>query len=205
MGTESNLKQSGRGRTKTFDCDKTLEIAIQSYWSKSPTQVSVNEICSSAGVSKPSLYREFKNEDGLMAAALERYAENVLSQVLGLLDHDQDFHKVLDSLISYTLRPPTEGFPAGCLFAKMRLDKSLLGPETNQVIETLRARATGAFSRWLTRVTDKQGIVLPAAVDVSANYLDDQLTHLANRVSDGENVDALRHQVTIAFSGFKSS
>jgi AcrR family transcriptional regulator len=205
METDLEPKQKVRGRTRTFDNDKTLDFAIQSYWSEGPTQVSVNEICTLAGVSKPSLYREFKNEDGLMAASLERYAEEVLSQVLGLLDHAQDFHKVLDSLISYTLRAPTEKSPAGCLFAKMRLDHSLLGPQTNQVIESLRDRAAGAFANWLAKAQDQQGITLPASVDVCAAYLDDQLTHLANRVSDGENIDALRHQVMIAFSGFKSS
>ena len=205
METDLETKQKARGRTRTFDNDKTLDVAIQSYWSKGPTQVSVNEICRLAGVSKPSLYREFKNEDGLMAASLERYADQVLSHVLGLLRQDRDFQQVLDSLVDYALRQPTESAPAGCLFAKMRLDKSLLGPETNQVIETLRDRATGAFARWLENVHEQQGIILPASVDVSAAYLDDQLTHLANRVSDGENVDALRHQVTIAFSGFKSS
>jgi AcrR family transcriptional regulator len=33
-----------------------------------------------AGISKPSLYREFGSEDGLTRAVLDRYAERVLSE-----------------------------------------------------------------------------------------------------------------------------
>jgi AcrR family transcriptional regulator len=204
METDPEPKQKARGRTRTFNNDKTLDVAIQSYWSKGPTQVSVNEICTLAGVSKPSLYREFNNEDGLMAASLERYADQVLSHVLGLLAKDKDFQQVLDSLVDYALRQPTESAPAGCLFAKMRLDKAILGPKTNQVIETLRESAISAFAKWLAKATDEPGVVLPASIAVSAAYLDDQLTHLANRMSDGESVDALRGQAKIAFSVFKS-
>lgn len=205
METDLETKQKARGRTRTFDNDKTLDVAIQSYWSKGPTQVSVNEICTLAGVSKPSLYREFKNEDGLMAASLERYTDQVLSHVRGLLRQDRDFQQVLDSLVDYALRQPTESAPAGCLFAKMRLDESILGPKTNQVIETLRESAISAFAKWLAKAKDQEGVVMPASIAVSAAYLDDQLTHLANRMSDGENVDALRGQAKIAFSVFKSS
>lgn len=204
METYLKPKQKIRGRTRTFDNDKTLDVAIQSYWSKGPTQVSVNEICTLAGVSKPSLYREFNNEDGLMAASLERYADEVLTHVLGLLAKDKDFQQVLDSLVDYALRQPTESAPAGCLFAKMRLDKALLGPRTNQVIETLRESAISAFAKWLAKAKDQEGVVMPDSIEVSAAYLDDQLTHLANRMSNGENVDVLRGQAKIAFSVFKS-
>ena len=204
METNLEPKKKVRGRTKTFDSGKTLDFAIQSYWSKGPTQVSVNEICTLAGVSKPSLYREFNSEDGLMAASLERYADQVLSHALGLLAKDNDFQQVLDSLLDFALRPPTESAPCGCLFAKMRLDKGKLGPRTNQVIETLRERAIGAFAQWLAKAEVEQGVVLPASIVVSAAYLDDQLTHLANRMSEGEDVDALREQAKIAFSVFKS-
>lgn len=204
METDIKPKQKIRGRTRTFDNDKTLDVAIQSYWSKGPTQVSVNEICTLAGVSKPSLYREFNNEDGLMAASLERYADQVLSHVLVLAGQDRDFPLVLDSLVDYALRSPTESAPAGCLLAKMRINKALLGPKTNQVIETLRERAIGAFAEWLAKAKDQEGVVMPAPIAVSAAYLDDQLTHLANRMSNGESVDALRGQAKIAFSVFKS-
>ena len=192
-----------RGRTKTFNSAKTLDVAIQEYWSRGPTQVSVNEICGLARVSKPSLYREFDNEDGLMAAALERYAAEVLGHVHTLLNQGKGFDEVLESLIDYTLRSPSRTAPAGCLFARMRLDNALLGPRTNLVIQNLREKSIAAFAEWLSGVVASEGIALPASVQVSAAYIDDQLTHLANRVSDGEKIEALRMHAKIALLSFK--
>jgi AcrR family transcriptional regulator len=50
-----------------------------------PADVSVNAICQMAGISKPSLYREFGSEDGLTRAVLDRYAEQVLSEMFAIL------------------------------------------------------------------------------------------------------------------------
>lgn len=203
MNLDLRPQKKVRGRTKTFNSAKTLDIAIQEYWSRGPGQVSVNEICGLAGVSKPSLYREFDNEDGLMAAALERYAAEALGQVQTLLHQDKGFDEVLQSLIDYTLRSPSQTAPAGCLFAKMRLDKSLLGTRTNLVIQNLREKSIAAFADWLSGAVASEGIELPASVQVSAAYIDDQLTHLANRFSDGEKIEALRMHANIAFLSFK--
>ena len=70
-----------RGRPKKIDPNLTLEIAIQAYWSKGIDQMSINEICRLANVSKPSVYREFGNEDGLLAAVLAKYQRQTLDNL----------------------------------------------------------------------------------------------------------------------------
>jgi AcrR family transcriptional regulator len=62
-----------------------LDIAMTAYWQTDPADVSVNAICQMAGISKPSLYRAFGSEDGLSRAVLDRYAEQVLSEVFVIL------------------------------------------------------------------------------------------------------------------------
>ena len=78
-----NLKPAkpSRGRPKTLDRDHVLDVAMDSYWKEDIGSLSLNEICRRSGVSKPGLYREFTNEDGLMKAVLIRYEEQVLSPV----------------------------------------------------------------------------------------------------------------------------
>ena len=63
-----------RGRPKTFDRDRTLDVAMESYWREGPGGISLNEVCRRAQVSKPGLYREFGNEDGLLDAVLTRWS-----------------------------------------------------------------------------------------------------------------------------------
>ena len=67
-------KNQKRGRPKTFNRDAILEIAMNNYWQKG-LSASLNSISEQAGVAKPSIYREFKNEDGLTLAALNHYSE----------------------------------------------------------------------------------------------------------------------------------
>ena len=69
--------KTSRGRPKTFDRDHVLDVAMHTYWQNGVDTVSVNEICKKAQVSKPGLYREFNNQEGLMIAALGCYMPHV--------------------------------------------------------------------------------------------------------------------------------
>jgi len=54
-----------RGRPKKLDRNLILHSALMEYWSKGPSNVSINDICKLTGASKPGIYREFKSDDGL--------------------------------------------------------------------------------------------------------------------------------------------
>lgn len=62
-----------RGQPKTFDRDHVLNTVMFLYWREGVSGVTICEICERANVSKPSLYREFGNDDGLMRSVLEFY------------------------------------------------------------------------------------------------------------------------------------
>ncbi|MGX9355878.1 TetR/AcrR family transcriptional regulator [Roseobacteraceae bacterium S113] len=68
-----------------MNAKKLLDVAITAYWRTDPVDVSVDGIRQMAGVSKPSLYREFDGEDGLSRAVLDSYAEKVLSEIFAIL------------------------------------------------------------------------------------------------------------------------
>lgn len=82
-----NKLQSGvrTGRPITRNRTQVLETALNAYWQNERAGVSVNAVCVLAGISKPSLYREFGSEDGLTAAVLERYRQTVLVRLEALL------------------------------------------------------------------------------------------------------------------------
>jgi AcrR family transcriptional regulator len=73
------------GRPITRNRTQVLETALNAYWRNDRAAVSVNAVCVLAGISKPSLYREFGSEDGLTAAVLERYRQTVLVRLEALL------------------------------------------------------------------------------------------------------------------------
>jgi AcrR family transcriptional regulator len=197
--TDDSSKRT-RGRPKTFDRARTLDVAIDSYWRDGVDAVSLNEICRRAHVSKPGLYREFGNEDQLMDAALTRYSETVLAPVLATLSDDRPFRETLDSLIEFTTRDETPDVPSGCLVARMRSFHWRLGPVTREHVDQLREGAIAAYAAWLKRCADRGEIELPAPLEVTAAYVDAQLTMMLTRVSAGEDPGTVRAHASLAFA-----
>jgi AcrR family transcriptional regulator len=197
--TDDSTKRP-RGRPKTFDRARTLDVAIDSYWRHSVDSVSVNEICRRAKISKPGLYREFGDEDHLMDAALTRYSETVLAPVLATLSDDRPFRKTLESLIEFATREETPHVPAGCLFAKMRSFRWRLGPVTGEHVDQLREGAIAAYAAWLERRANRGEIELPAPIEITATYVDAQLTMMLTQISAGEDPELVRAHAHLAFA-----
>jgi TetR/AcrR family transcriptional regulator, copper-responsive repressor len=189
-----------RGRPKTFDRARALDVAVDSYWRDGVDAVSVNEICRRAKVSKPGLYREFGGEDQLMDAALTRYSETVLGPVLVTLSDDRPFREAMDSLIDFATREETADVPAGCLFAKMRSVRWRLGPVTGQHVDKLREDAVAAYAAWLERCANRGEIELPGPLEMTATYVDAQLTMMLTRISAGEDPDTVRAHAHLALT-----
>ena len=93
--------------------DDVLDVAMAAYWHRDPADVSVNAITRMAGISKPSLYRECGSEDGLKLAVLDRYAEQVLSDMFVLLHGAKGLRETLDTLVGFASDGPTFRQPVG--------------------------------------------------------------------------------------------
>ena len=130
-----------------------IDTAIEAYRRRDPVDVSINEICQMARVSKPSLYREFGNEDGFTRAALDRYAERVLSDVFAILQSGKGLQGTLEELTDFACDDPQ--METGCLFLKMRAGKHRLGPDTRARIEELDAAAQSAYAAFLQDCCDR--------------------------------------------------
>ena len=126
MNTKGN--KPARGRPKTMNRDHVLKIAVESYWADGPTGVSINEISRRAGVSKPGIYREFGNEDGLKQAALIAYQATILAPLVDVLTDDVPFGQALQALTDFVLLDhKAHGLPDGCLQVTMCRSKDDLG------------------------------------------------------------------------------
>ena len=62
-----------RGRPPTFDREETINLAMDCYWNEGPNGISINELCRRTKTSKPTIYREFGGEDGLLSTVVENY------------------------------------------------------------------------------------------------------------------------------------
>jgi AcrR family transcriptional regulator len=152
--------------------EDVLQVAVTAYWHEGP-EVSVNAVCQRAGVSKPSLYREFGGEDGLTLAALEHYAGIVQSQLRDLLSSGQSFADKLEALIAFASEDPRHEH--GCLFVKMRAARLHLGPKTQAKVAQIEAGTVELYTRFFRESRESgewPGRIPP---DFAAQYLHAQI------------------------------
>lgn len=189
-----------RGRPRTMDAAKVRDVAMTAYWQGDPADVSVNAICQMAGISKPSLYREFRSEDGLTRAVLDNYAEQVLSAVFAILQGGKGLYGTLDALIDFASDDPR--METGCLFYKMRAGKHRLGPDTRTRVEEIGAAAQAAYATFLQTARAAGDWPDGLSVEVGARYLGEQIALAIAQRASGEDPARIRGMLTLALSVF---
>mgnify|MGYP001342669584 FL=1 len=141
-----------RGRPKIIAYDKTLEIAMYAYWSKGIDGMSVNEVCRLANVSKPSLYREFGNEDSLHSEVLKHYAIGLHNKLTNLLSMHKTFNKTLHGLADFaSFRRDQNITPKGCLAQKSFQAIDRLGEKSSKELEALGDKTLDIFKKWVSK------------------------------------------------------
>jgi len=201
------MEKAPRGRPKTLDLEQTVSVAVQGYWREGVDRVSLNEICRRAAVSKPGLYREFGNEDGLMKAALVAYRKNVLAPVYQMIAADTPFRETLDNLVLLVTRDSkTPGssddpeMPDGCLLVKMRESYGRLGEETRQEIDHAKREALIVYEDWVSRAMAKGELNTDMSPRLAAIYIDAQLNNALSLLARGEPNDEVNKILAVAFS-----
>lgn len=186
----------GRGRPQTLDRERTVGVAMETYWRDGLFDISLNEICRSAEVSKPGVYREFGGEDGLMEAVVDRYREEVVVPLLAGLSAERPFADVLDSLVQTITKKSSA--PAGCLIAKMRSAPGRLGPATTARVKAIAGEMRRAFKHWYQRALARNEVDPKVTPEIAAQYLDTQLTTVVQQMALGMKPSLIRAQARLA-------
>lgn len=162
-----------RGRPKALDRERVQEIATMQYWSHGPSDISVNDICAAAQVSKPGLYREFGSDDGLKAAALEAYQRLAIAPFLALLRVDQPVTRKVEEIIDFlTQSKDALDLPAGCLFVSMRAQRSRLGPRTTKHLDDVRTDFLASIRSWFEALKTTGQIASRTPTYIAAHQFD---------------------------------
>jgi len=84
--------------------ERVLDAARESAVSRGWDQVRVGDVAVAAGVSRPTLYREFGSKDGVGEALIVREADHFLAGVGGVLDQHDDPALGIREAAAFTLR-----------------------------------------------------------------------------------------------------
>ena len=173
---------------------------MDAYWSQDPADVSVNAICRLAGVSKPSVYRDFGSEDGLMRATLDRYAKKVLVDVFAILEAGRGLQWTLNALVEFACDDPR--MERGCLFYKMRNGRHRLGPQTRALVDEIDAAARTAYASFLRACREAGEAVGGPPGEAGGRYLSEQVGLAITQRASGEDTRQVRESLRLALSVF---
>ena len=70
------------GRPKTLDRSLLVDIAFYEYWLHGINNVPLSKIANLAKVSRPGIYKEFGDEDGLKYEVIIKYTDILKTDVL---------------------------------------------------------------------------------------------------------------------------
>lgn len=124
---------------------KLLETAVALIWESSYGSVSVDDICTKAGVNKGSFYYAFKSKSDLAVAAFERYWEAkqpVLDQVFSSqLPPLERLKKCCDAIINDQKEKYLSfGKVLGCPFCSLGGEQSTQDENIRRKVEQMSAR-----------------------------------------------------------------
>lgn len=177
---------------------------MRCYWSEGVDAISLNEICRRTHVSKPVIYREFGNEDGLMQAVLSKYYEQVLLQLHQLFTGDRGFDDTLKVLIDLALEASTAlGYPAGCLFVGMSNSTKPMGAATQDEIARTQSKILRTYQEWFERSKARDEFNLDITTEFAAKYLHAQLSNAMSQQASGENAETTKQVLKMALSVFR--
>ena len=194
----NNIK---KGRPKTIDLERIKNVAMVNYWSDGPTNVSLNEICFKAKISKPGFYREFGGEDGLMHSVLLLYKNTLIKQILNILKLEKPFDETLDLLIEYVIeKRDEEHIKNGCLLAKFRQSRDKFGKETKKQIDIILRERYLVFELWIKKAKSKGEINNQLSTNFISNYIISQLDYAVSGLANGEKNNYIKDVLTLALS-----
>ena len=193
-----------KGRPKTIDLERIKNVAMINYWSDGPTNVSLNEICFKAKISKPGLYREFGGEDGLMKSVLLLYKNTLIQQILDLLKLEKTFDETLDLLIAFVIgNKDEEHKKKGCLLAKFRQSREKFGEKTQEQIDIILRERCLNFELWIKKAKSKGEFDLPLSSKFVARYIISQLDYAISGLANGEKNNNIKDVLTLSLSVFR--
>jgi TetR/AcrR family transcriptional repressor of nem operon len=167
--TDSNNR--GAGRPREFELEDAVASALEAFWARGVSDVSVADLEDATGVIRTSLYKAFGNKRGLFEAALDRYLNDLFALINGMLTDAagglDDIHQFFNGLEA-ALTDSTQGcFMVNCMVEFGDSD-SVVSERGSEYVATL----TKGFRSALTRA--KKTGEIPPSVSVEATA--DQLT-----------------------------
>jgi TetR/AcrR family transcriptional repressor of nem operon len=155
------------GRKKTYQRDDLIERAMQLFWQFGYEGTPVAALTDYLGVNKFGLYAEFGSKEGLYHAALQRYADTVVSGHFGRLETETSgLDDVVAVLHFFATEPEPQPIRMGCMMCNAATERATHDMMSGALIADFVKRLTAAHQNALSNA-ERDGLLLPGT-DISS-------------------------------------
>jgi TetR/AcrR family transcriptional repressor of nem operon len=112
-------------RTKEFDPDVALEIAVEVFWRLGYEHTSLDTLMREMGISKQSLYDTFGDKRSIYFRAMSHYREQTNASLRDLFVTEKSVRKGFARLFQSIIRESKAQHERGCLLMNANLSRSI--------------------------------------------------------------------------------
>ncbi len=157
---------------KQYDRTELLDTAIELFRINGYNGTSTAQLVEALGVNRKSMYAEFGSKQGLFEAALERYDEEHLSNVLAPLEApDAAADAIRGAFASYANEADGWVKGKGCLMCNTAVESAALDDGAARFVDAYIARVTAAFRHALGNARAADEIDADVDLDELAAFL----------------------------------
>ncbi|MEW2505396.1 MULTISPECIES: TetR/AcrR family transcriptional regulator [unclassified Amycolatopsis] len=159
------------GRTRTFDVDEALGVALDTFWQRGYDATSIQALCQAMDIQPGSVYAAFGNKHDLFVAALRSYAATVSAEAVERLNVAPSGMQGLRDYFAHLVDAMVDGRRRwGCLVTNSLVELTDRDPALAAMFEQHLANLRTSFAGALTRARTA-GELRPGAGPESAPLL----------------------------------
>ncbi|MHC4049861.1 TetR/AcrR family transcriptional regulator [Bradyrhizobium sp. 25ACV] len=186
-----------------FDDSAVITAAMEVFWRHGYAASSIDELTMAMGLSRSSMYKRFRDKDGLFQEVLSTYAQRVLKRMNAV--HAGTKRQQLEALFHEFLPGDKTARPAGCMLARSCAEMADLPPASQAVAREGLMGQRAILSRIL-REAVASGELAPASdIDGLSWHFLGVLHAMMNLPQAGATSGELRRVVELAMLAWPSA
>jgi AcrR family transcriptional regulator len=190
------------GRPRSFDTDKALDEAMEVFWRHGYDGASLAMLTRAMGIKAPSLYAAFGSKEGLLRAALDRYAQRRsehMRYVLAGTSAREVAERFLNSIAESHTDPAN---PPGCLLVQGGLACGEGSENIPFELASRRALSETELRERFVRAQEDGDLAESADPGALARFLSTVASGMGVLASSGADRDALREVARVSLNAF---
>ena len=190
------------GRPRSFDMGEALDAAMEVFWRRGYDGATLAELTCAMGIKPPSLYAAFGNKEGLLKAALDRYAQKRADHMARILSAPTA-RQVAERLLFGTADIQTDpANPPGCLLVQGGLACGAGSENIPFELAARRAETEAELRDRFARARDEGDLPPGADPAALARFLSGVTAGMGVMAASGSDRTALREVAQVALAAF---